>query len=141
MCKFFILLDHDEAGRSAIELALSKSLITEADYKLTICNGSPNSEIEDCLKKEVYEKVLLDDFQINLNCKEFRNNKKWSDRVKDARLNQGGMWNDEVENKIKQKVASCVSQCSCPVENILIEQKSGFINGLIESLERMLEIS
>ncbi len=141
MCKFFILLDHDEAGRSAIELALSKSLITEADYKLTICNGSPNSEIEDCLKKEVYEKVLLDDFQINLNCQEFRNNKKWSDRVKDARLNQGGMWNNKVENEIKQKVANCVSQCSYPIENILIEQKSGFINGLVESLERMLEIS
>lgn len=139
MCKFFILMDNDNAGNKALEIAKSKSLITEADYKLTICNGSAESEIEDCIKKEVYEEVLLREFNINLQCKEFRNNKKWSDRIKDVRISRGGKWNDKIELEIKFKVAECVSKCN-KSEEILINQKSGFIEGLVETLERMLEI-
>ena len=139
MCKFFILMDNDKAGNDALKIAKSKSLITEADYKLTICNGSPESEIEDCIKKEVYEEVLLREFNINLDCKEFRNNKKWSDKIKDVRLSKGGNWNDRIESEIKLKVAECVSKCNNS-EEILIIQKSGFVEGLVEALERMLEI-
>lgn len=139
MCKFFVLLDNDKAGNYALDVAKSKSLITEADYKLTICNGSPESEMEDCIKKEVYEEVLLRDFKINLNCKEFKNNKKWSDRIKDTRLSSGGRWNDKIESEIKFKVAECVSRCNT-IDEILITQKSRFIDGLVESIERMLEI-
>ena len=139
MCKFFILMDNDKAGKDALDVAKSKSLITEADYKLTICNGSPESEIEDCIKKEVYEEILLGNFQINLNCKEFKNNKKWSDRIKEVRLSRGGRWDDKIELEIKAKVAECVSKCN-NIEEILITQKSGFIEGLVETLEKMLEI-
>lgn len=58
MCKFFILSDNDNAGIKAIKQAKNKSLIKESDYKSTSFNGSPNSDMKYCIKKEVYEQVL-----------------------------------------------------------------------------------
>ena len=140
MCKFFILMDNDQAGINALEVAKSKSLITEADYKLTTCKGLRESEIEDCIKKEVYEEVLLKEFNINLNCSEFKKNKnKWSDRIKDTRTSQGGQWNNQIKSEIKHKVAECVSNFN-NIDNILVIQKSGFIDGVVDVLERMLAI-
>ena len=38
-------------------LKCKNNLIQDNQYKLTFCNGSPNSELEDSIKKEIYEKV------------------------------------------------------------------------------------
>ncbi|MHB8064343.1 MAG: ATP-dependent nuclease [Ruminiclostridium sp.] len=141
MCKYFVLLDNDEAGNEAIEKAISKGLLTEADYKLTICNGSPVSEFEDCLKKEIYEQELVEKFQTNINTTLFRSNKKWSDRVKDVRMSQGGRWTDSIEKQIKLAVADAIPETISNIEDIVIMQKAGFLNGCVEALERMLEIS
>lgn len=138
MCIFFILLDNDKAGLEAINKAKSKNLVTEANYKLTICKGSKESEIEDCINKQIYADILLNEFQIDLNSKEFRNNKKWSDRIKNVRNSTGGPWDDKIEAEIKSRVADCVSE-SERLDDILIEQKSGFIDGLVVSLEKMLD--
>lgn len=80
-----------------------------------------------------------EDFNINLNCKEFRNSSnKWSDRIKDVRLISGGRFDDNIEKEIKTKVAECVLECNT-YQEILIEKKSEFIDSLIESLEIMIE--
>lgn len=141
MCNYFVLLDNDQAGNDAVKKALSKGLLTEADYKLTICNGSPCSEFEDCLKKEIYEETLLENFQTNINDPLFRNNKKWSDRVKDIRLSQGGPWTESIEKKIKFAVADAIPETILNLDDVIIMQKSGFLNGCVEALERMLEIN
>lgn len=141
MCRFFVLLDNDEEGNKALEKAISHGLLTEADYKLTICNGSPNSELEDCLKKEVYEQDLQKKFNICLNVKEFRNNKKWSDRIKDVRLSQGGRWTDTIERDIKATVAEAVPEKIQNICEVVIEEKAGFLQGVVASLERMIDVS
>lgn len=140
MCKYFVLLDNDHAGNDAIEKAISEGLLTEADYKLTICNGSPIAELEDCIRKEVYEQVLIKEFGININVSQFRGNKKWSDRVKDVRLSQGGRWTETVEKNIKLAVANAVPEKINNIADIIIIQKSGFLTGVVEALERMLDI-
>ena len=139
MCNVFVLLDNDDAGNIALNKAKSNALITEADYILTICKGMRQSEIEDCIRKEVYEDTLREDFNINLNCKEFRNSSnKWSDRIKEVRNTCGGRFDEAIEKEIKTKVAECVSKCNT-YQEILIEKKSGFIDSLVESLEMMIE--
>lgn len=80
-----------------------------------------------------------EDFNINLNCKEFRNSSnKWSDRIKEVRNTCGGPFDEAIEKEIKTKVAECVSKCNT-YQEFLIEKKSGFIYSLVESLEMMIE--
>lgn len=141
MCKYFVLLDNDEAGKEAIEKAISKGLLTEADYKLTVCNGSPVAEFEDCLRKEIYEQELVKKFQTNINTPLFRSNKKWSDRIRDIRLFQGGRWTESIEKQIKLAVADAIPETTSNIEDIVIMQKAGFLKGCVEALERMIEIS
>ncbi len=141
MCKYFVLLDNDEAGNEAVEKAISKGLLTEADYKLTVCNGSPVAEFEDCLKKDIYEQELVVKFETNINSPLFKSNKKWSDRIKDVRLSQGGRWTDSIEKQIKLAVADAIPETTLNIEDIVIMQKAGFLKGCVEALERMLEIS
>lgn len=139
MCNYFVLLDNDKAGTEHIDTAIEKGLLTEANYKLTICNGSPNSEFEDCLNTKLYKDILLKDFGIDIKVKEFKNNKKWSERIRDVRLSQGGRWNDSIEQSIKMAIAEAIPTEISDISDVLIQQKSGFIYSLITSLEQMLE--
>ncbi len=141
MCKYFVLLDNDEAGNDAINKALSQNLLSEADYKLTICNGSPGAEFEDCLNKGIYEQVLKKEFEIDINVPQFRGNKKWSDRIKDVRLSQGGRWTDSVEKSIKLAVADAIPEKIEDLNAIVIMQKAGFLKGVVNALESMIDVS
>ena len=138
LCKYVALLDNDEEGIKAVDKAIAAGLLTEADYKMTICAGSPSSEFEDCIKKSVYEAALNNSFGINLNVSEFRNNKKWSDRIKEARTKQGGRWSDAIEKNIKLAVADSIPDHIDNIDDVLIKEKSGFIYGLADLLEKML---
>jgi len=139
MCNFFVLLDYDNEANLALDKAINNNLITEANYKQTICNGCPEAEFEDCLKKSVYEEILLSEFQTDLNVSQFRGNKKWSDRIKDCRVSQGGRWSTEIEAKLKLRVAESIPENIKNIEDIVIPQKMGFLTGLVQSLERFIE--
>lgn len=139
MCKYFVLVDNDEEGYRAIDKAIENGLLTEADYKLTICNGSPQSEFEDCVKSTVYSNALLEKFNININVPQFKGNGKWSDRIKNVRLSQGGRWSEKIEKDIKYCVAESIPQEIDNLDEILIMQKAGFILGVAAALERLLD--
>lgn len=139
LCKYVALLDNDEAGIQAVEKATSDGLLTEADYKLTNCQGMTTSEFEDCLKKSLYEEALNNKFSINLNVPEFKNNRrKWSERIQNVVRNQGGRWTDDIEKKIKILVAESIPEDIDNIDDILIKEKSGFIYSLASLLEKML---
>ena len=60
MCKFVVLLDNDKAGNEAYEKAVKAKAVSDKIVKFTICNGSPESEFEDCIKTNIYaEKMLM----------------------------------------------------------------------------------
>ncbi|MBQ6182454.1 MAG: AAA family ATPase [Clostridia bacterium] len=138
LCQYVALLDNDNAGLLAIEKAINAGLLSEANYKVTSCPGSPESEFEDCINKTVYEDILNSKFGININVPEFRNNKKWSDRIRDVRTRQGGRWTDTIEKNIKMAVAESIPEIIENIDDVLIKEKSGFIYGLASLLERML---
>lgn len=139
MCKFFVLVDNDEEGRKAINKAIEKGLLTEADYKLTICRGSADSELEDCYNPNFYREKLYKKFLVDIQAKEFRNNKKWSVRMKETRLTSGSQWNDSIEKDIKMMISGLIPEKISNMDDILIKEKSGFIHATIEFLEKMLD--
>jgi hypothetical protein len=139
MCKFFILLDNDQAGKEAINKAKSKELITEEDFKLTICNGTPEAEIEDCINKNLYKELIQEKYNVDIDKPSFKNKKKWSIRMKDTFLNQGTPWDEKIESEIKSLIAESVYK-EKKLDDILISQKSGFIDSLVSTLEKLLKI-
>ena len=139
MCNYFVLMDNDESGVQATEKAVAKGLLNESQFKHTICKGSPKAEFEDCIKKEIYAKAILDVFSVDIDVSAFTGNQKWSDRMKATFLSQGTRWTDSVEKKVKLVVAEAIPNKIDNIYDVLIEQKSGFIHGVISSLERMLD--
>lgn len=136
MCKYFVLLDYDRAGIESAEKAIAKGLLKEAEIKHTICNGSPQAEFEDCINKDVYFQTILDKFSVNINSSTFNGNEIWSERMKKTFLSQGARWTDEIKQKVKLAVAESIPD---DITGVLIEQKSGFLTGVVASLERLLD--
>lgn len=134
-CKYHVLLDNDEAGRHAGSEAERQGLLDVRNVTYTICNGSPNAEIEDCYNKAVYENAILNEFGVNINVAEFRGNKKWSDRIASCFLSQGKLWNDAMEKRIKLVVANEISE---DVDAVLNTHKRSSIDALVTSLENLL---
>lgn len=139
MCSYIVLLDNDDAGIQAANKALENNLANESQIKHTICNGSPEAELEDCLNKEFYKQAILDNFAVDINTSSFSGNRKWSDRMKTTFLSQGVRWSDAIEKKVKIVVAEAIPEKIEDVADILIEQKSGFLTGVVSSLERMVD--
>ncbi|MBR6778714.1 MAG: AAA family ATPase [Clostridia bacterium] len=135
LCKYVALLDNDKAGKDAFDKASKEGLISPSEVKFTICNGIPEAEFEDCIKTSSYENLLFNKFGVQLNCKEFKGKSKWSDRLKNVFLSQGSQWNDQIEKKVKNLIAENLPN---DLNEILISQKSGFIDGLVTIIEAML---
>lgn len=137
ICKYIVLVDNDNAGKVATTKAINEGLLTNAQLRYTICNGTPESEFEDCIKPSVYTGLIQNKYGVNLTSKEFHSNKKWSDRIKDCFLQQGALWNDKIEQDVKSLVAESISDDD--LSNTLIPQKSGFIDGLVQLIEKMID--
>ena len=130
MCKFVVLLDNDKAGIEAFEKARDHGVIDESQVRFTICNGSPEAELEDCLKTCVYADAIV---------KNFRGNEKWSKRAKRTFLSQGLRWTEALEKKVKHVVANSIPLNIKDIDEVIITEKTGFLNGLVSIIEDMLK--
>ena len=133
-CKYHVVLDYDEAGRTAYEEAERRGLLSLKELTYTMCNGSPNAEFEDCLTKEAYEEAIRSEFGVRLD-NVFRGKEKWSNRVAQCFKSQGKPWNDKVEQHVKCTVANCLE--SIP-DKVLNPHKRSFIDSLVIAIEDML---
>lgn len=140
MCRFVVLLDHDKAGTEAADKAIASGVMKEGDVKYTVCNGSPESEFEDCLKPEIYANRIKDAYNVDIHCKEFCGKAKWSERMKQTFLSQGSRWSDAIEQKVKILVSDAIPDnlTKTKLNSVLISQKSGFLSGLALALENLL---
>lgn len=134
-CKYHILLDDDDAGRLSGEQAENQGFAGIRNITYTKCNGSPNSELEDCLAATAYKQAILEEFGVTLDVGEFRGNGKWSDRVASCFQSQGKQWGDRVEKKVKLVVANAVPADA----NITLNpHKRTAIDALVIALEAMI---
>lgn len=135
LCVYHTLLDNDDAGRKAYKFAEDELLLDIKSNTFINCNGSLSSEFEDCLNLSIYKDKINEDYGVNLDCSEFKNSRKWSDRVEQAFRSQGKQWNKSVESRVKFTVANCVKENP---EDSLNSHKRGSIDALILSLEKMI---
>lgn len=136
LCIYHVLLDNDDAGRRAFDKASNDGLLTVQNSTFTNCRGMRDSEFEDCLELSVYKERVLDEFGVNIDTPKFRNNRKWSDRMKDVFMDQGKRWNERIEGSLKCVVSDAV------VDNpqlSLNSHKRNFIDALVTALESMLK--
>ncbi len=136
LCVYHCFLDNDDAGRRAYETAENDGLLSVKANTFVTCNGSPNAELEDCLNLDSYHQKMLDEFGVNLDCPQFRGNQKWSNRVRDAFLNQGKLWNKGTESRVKYLVAECVAKNP---KTALNQHKRNSIDALVESMEGLIK--
>lgn len=140
MCRFVALLDYDKAGLEAADKAITNGVIKESEIKYTICNGSPEAEFEDCLKPELYAETIKERYNVDICCQEFRGKEKWSERMRKVFLSQGSRWTESLEQSIKALVADSIPEnmTKTKLETVLIQQKSGFIDGLALAIETLV---
>jgi putative ATP-dependent endonuclease of the OLD family len=137
LCKIHVFLDHDSAGRKAIEKSIEDSLISVSDYNLSVCNGMGDSELEDLYNYEVYFDFIKDKYSVDLNNSQFRNSEsKWSDRVKQVFQAHGKIFNSDLESKIKLEIAKIVEKDPIKALN---GSRINCISALIYSMEQKLE--
>lgn len=135
LCVYHCFLDHDDAGREAFEKSEKDGLLSIKNNTFVTCNGATNTEFEDCLNMGVYENEIKDCFGVNINSPKFRNNKKWSERVKAVFLDQGKPWNQQIESQVKYVVAEAVK---LKPHEALNEYKRNSVDALVESLESLV---
>ncbi len=136
LCVYHCFLDNDDAGRQAYEAAEKDGLLSIKTNTFITCNGSPNAEFEDCLNINLYKQKISDTFGVDLSCTQFKGNMKWSDRVRASFLDQGKLWNNGIESKVKYLVAECVS---VNPDNALNIHKRNSIDALVKNLETLIK--
>lgn len=130
-----VLLDNDDAAHQARDKAQEAGLLKIKSLTQTICNGMAQSEFEDCIVAECYASELKSQHGIDIDCTQFRGNKKWSDRMRDVCLSQGKQWSDALKKQVKTTVAECVTKNP---DNALCEHKRSSIDTLARNLEELI---
>lgn len=136
LCIYHVLLDNDNAGRTAYGKASADGLLKVQNCTMINCKRMKDSEFEDCLELSVYKENFFDMFGVTIDTPKFKSNKKWSDRMKDVFQDQGKPWNEKVKSQIKYFVTDAV------VDNprdCLNPHKRNSIDALVTALETMLK--
>ena len=123
-------------GRQAYKKAEKDGLVTIKNITFTTCNGAAETEFEDCLRLDLYRCDLFDECGVDLSCSEFHGNGKWSDRVRKAFLNQGKLWDSDIEKRTEYVVANCVFENPSKALN---QYKRNSIDALVSSLELLVQ--
>jgi len=136
LCIYHVLLDNDDAGRKSFENGEKSGLLSLKSCTMTNCIGMSDSEFEDCIDPAIYKKGILENYGVNLEVKQFRGNKKWSDRMKSAFTSQGKPFGELVEKKVKTFVAKAVADKPA---NALHQHKRSAVDALAVALESLIE--
>jgi predicted ATP-dependent endonuclease of OLD family len=136
LCVYHTFLDNDEAGRKAYETAEKDGVLSIKSNTFITCNGSSDSELEDCFNIDEYKNAVIDEFGVDLDSPRFRGSAKWSERARSTFLDQGKLWNKGVEARVKWVVSTCIKDNP---KSSLNEHKRNSIDALVNSLEKMIK--
>lgn len=141
VCKYYVFLDNDEEGIAAVEKSKKSKLLEENEYNLVSYIGMKKVEIEDIIKKDLYISRIQNEMGINTDKTKINSMKnKWSDKMKNIYEQQGKIWNDEVEFKMKNIVSSLVEEYRGDIDNIIVSNSMDSINLLIHNIEQANKI-
>lgn len=141
VCKYYVFLDNDEEGIAAVEKSKKSKLLEENEYNLVSYIGMKKVEIEDIIKKDLYISRIQNEMGINIDKTKINSMRnKWSDKMKNIYEQQGKIWNDEVEFKMKNIVSSLVEEYRGDIDNIIVSNSMDSINLLIHNIEQANKI-
>ena len=137
LCNVVAYLDNDEAGRKGVTSAEEKGILKANEYVLSTCRGMTNSEIEDLIDLNYYQKLIKDEYGVDLSIPRFKtNDKQWSDRVKELFQLHGKIWSEKLESEIKFKVTKHVASLNLTTLN---PHKTNSIDSLVSTIENVLD--
>jgi hypothetical protein len=130
-------LDHDDAGRTAIDRAHQEGLLDTVNCTVASCEGMADSEIEDLYSVDLYEDHLTSKFGVTLKSPASKRQRgKWSERMRRIFVQQGKPWNDRQLQALK----ALVSELAAAKPDIAInEHRQPIVNSLIEALVQKIE--
>ena len=85
-----------------------------------------------------YSGIILEKFGVNIDCSKFKGKGKWSDGMQQTFLSQASRWTETVEANVKLAVAQCVPDTIDNIDRVVIPQKSNFLIGFAEAIERLI---
>lgn len=138
LCDPYAIIDNDKEGLSAVQTALSREILKEADYILLKCRGKKESELEDLIDQNIYADAVLQEFGVDITKRHKqlkKQNLKWSEKMKNIFEINGKLFDSDTEIKLKGIVAKCVE--NKPRKAILPSNKN-IIDNIVCSLKRML---
>jgi predicted ATPase len=135
LCVYHVFLDCDEAGRKAYERAEKDGWLSVKKCTFVTCDGMKESEFEDTLEPDVYIKAVMDEFGVDLSVSKFRSSAKWSDRANAVFRQQGKLWTDNVQAKLKRVVAQSVRKSP---DKALNPHKRNSLDNLVRNLETLI---
>lgn len=136
-CVCLAFIDNDDSGIKAAEKVIESKDIDPKNIFMSKCKGMNESEMEDMINPDIYKSDVLDIYGIDLNDSKFRNNKKWSIRIKETADAQCKICTEKTMSNIKKIVMECVIRNN--VDESLIPQKSDVINLMIDRIESLLK--
>ena len=136
MCICLALIDNDNEGRTAANKVIKNSDVAMKNLFLCNCKGMSDSELEDCINPTIYKESFLNKYGVDLSDSKFRNNKKWSIRIKETFESQCKLFNDEILIEAKKTVMDRILELD--VDNALIKEKSAPIINIINRIEELL---
>lgn len=131
-----VFVDHNNEANAAIEKAIKDKILERKDLTQTICRRMEQSELEDCFDYKIYASDILKEFNVDINCAEFKKSKKWSDRIESTFSSQGKKCTHNVIAQVKNTVAATIID---NVENALCEHKKNSITSLVDQLENLID--
>ncbi len=111
MIPSLILLDSDDSGlESQNQLIKSKTKMPN-EILMIKSAGMRKCELEDIVSLNEYCDLVREKYNIELDTRAFKKrDKPWSDRLRKAAEKSAGLFNDEVEAKIKEIIANVVCE-------------------------------
>lgn len=137
LCSVHCFLDFDASGKSALDAALNRSIISDADYHYAMVGGKKESEFEDLIEKDLIQELCLQKFSVDLAQVKPRNrNLKFSARIADQFRQVGKPFGDIEKQRLKFLIGEAVA--ADPLQSINARGKPIFLS-LAETVERKLQ--
>lgn len=136
VCLLHCFIDNDKSGIESLQKCLQEGLLTNADYHLPTCPDRSESEIEDLFDVDLYRQSILDNYSVSLEHPKFKGKRKWSERMREAFVNQGKPWDDKIEMQVKSRLADLAMRNP---GSAIQSQRRGPIEALVRALLQKLK--
>ncbi len=129
-----VLLDMDDSGMASYEHLISSKTKPISEILQIKSAGMDRCELEDIVDINVYSSILEDEFNININIPQFMQRKRpWSDRLHIAANKSPGVFAEDVEARIKTRIADIVVEQGIQA---IAQYDRDYIQSLIRAISR-----